>query len=262
MSLAPAPDRPGTTRISVELVPRSPDSIAREAAEVAEHLPVVDTINVPDLVKFALRSWDACAVAGQIARVTPYRTIPHLRATDLDPGSPLPMVEALTAAGITEVLVVSGDAPDDFSRRTYAVDAVAAIRRLRAEAPQLRVYAGLDPYRQNLVEELDYAERKLEAGACGFFTQPFFDTGLMTAWAGLLPEGVPVWWGATTVTSPGSLSYWRRRNRVAFPATFAPTLDWHRDFARRAVQFARERGQNVYLMPVRASVREYLDGVL
>ncbi|MDQ3527037.1 MAG: methylenetetrahydrofolate reductase, partial [Actinomycetota bacterium] len=81
-------------------------------------------------------------------------------------------------------------------------------------------------------------------------------------WAALLPQGVPVWWGATTVTSPGSLTYWRQRNRVAFPSGFEPSLDWHRDFARQAVAFAREQGQHIYLMPVRASVRDYLEGIV
>ena len=33
-------------------------------------------------------------------------------------------------------------------------------------------------------------------------------------------------------------------------------------FARRAVDFARERGHHVYLMPVRTSVADYLDVLL
>lgn len=253
------------TRISVELVPRSAESISAEAAEIAAYLPTVDTVNVPDLMKFSLRSWEACAVAGGTSRAgdaTPFRTIPHIRASDLDPGAPLPMAETLQRHRITEVLVVTGDPPDDFMRRTFDVDSVEAIRRVRAELPHLRVYAGLDPYRQSLVRELNYAERKLEAGACGFFTQPFFDIGLMTAWAGLVPAELPVWWGATTVTSVGSLSYWRQRNNVAFPSDFEPTLAWHREFARRAVAFARDRGQDVYLMPVRTGVREFLEGIV
>ena len=253
------------TRISVELVPRNAESICAEVAAVAEHLPDVDTINVPDLMKFDLRSWDACALARSHPRPpgrAAYRAVPHIRSTDLDPARALPMVAALDAAGIDEVLVVAGDAPTDFSRRTYDVDAVAAVRRLRRDLPHVQVYAGLDPYRQSLVREIEYVERKLEAGAVGFFTQPFFDTALMAAWAALLPQGVPVWWGATTVTSPGSLTYWRQRNRVAFPSGFEPTLDWHRDFARQAVAFAREHGQHIYLMPVRASVRDFLEGIV
>ena len=160
------------------------------------------------------------------------------------------------------MLVVSGDDADYFTHHTYPVDAVDVIRRFRAELPHVTVYAGLDPYRQGIAQEIRYLERKLSAGAAGIFTQPFFDTSLMTAWAKVLPAGMPVWWGATTVTSPGAIGYWRRRNLVAFPTDFEPTLDWQRDFARKAIDFAREREQHVYLMPVRTSVVDYLAGVL
>ncbi len=253
------------TRISVELVPRSVHSVQADVTAVDEHLPDVDTINVPDLTKFSLRSWDACALARQVSRSggrTAYQAIPHLRSQDLNPAVALPMVRALDESGIQEVLIVTGDVPHDFSGHTYDVDAVAAVRRLRADLPHVTAYAGLDPYRQALIQELEYAERKLEAGAVGFFTQPFFDTALMQTWAGLIPPDVPVWWGATTVTSPGSRNYWRRRNRAVFPADFEATLQWHRAFARRAVAFARERAQHIYLMPVAVDVRSFLDGIV
>lgn len=253
------------TRISVELVPRSVESIRTEMGQVADRLGSVDTINIPDLVKFDLRSWEATRLAGE-ARTrgdgTAYRRIPHIRAADVDPEAPLPMAQELLDQGVEEVLIISGDDADYFTHHTYPVDAVDVIRRFRAELPQVRVYAGLDPYRTGIAQEMRYLERKLSAGATGVFTQPFFDTQLMGAWAGILPEGLQVWWGATTVTSKGAIGYWRRRNLVAFPTDFEPTLQWQRGFARRAVDFARDRGQHVYLMPVRTSVADYLDGVL
>lgn len=251
-------------RISVELVPRSAESVRAEMAQVSSHLPWVDTINVPDLVKFDLRSWEATRVAGEAARRpdgTAYRRIPHIRAADVDPGAPLPMAQELLEQGVDEVLVVSGDDADYFTRHTYPVDAVDVIRRFRAELPQVRVYAGLDPYRYGIAQEMRYLERKLSAGASGIFTQPFFDTHLMAAWAALLPQDLEVWWGATTVTTQASAGYWRRRNLVAFPTSFTPTLQWQREFARRAIDFAQDRDQHVYLMPVRTSVMDYLAGV-
>ncbi|MGB7449065.1 MAG: methylenetetrahydrofolate reductase [Ornithinimicrobium sp.] len=248
------------SRISVELIPRSVDSMRADVTTVAEHLTEVDTINVPDLTKFDLSSWDACAVAKQTAG--DYATIPHLRAVDLSPSQGLPMLRAIAHAGIEEVLVVTGDLPDDPGDEADGVSALQAIKRLRRELPHLRVYAGLDPYRHAPWQELEYAERKLEAGAAGFFTQPFFDVALMRAWAGLLPPQVPIWWGATTVTTQASLRYWRRRNLAVFPRDFELTMRWQREFATQAVAFARGRGDNVYLMPVRVDLREYLVGVL
>jgi len=248
------------SRISVELVPRSVASMRADVTTVADHLGDVDTINVPDLTRFDLSSWDACAVAKQT--VADYATIPHIRAQDLRPTAALPMLRAIAHAGIEEVLVVTGDLPDDPGDAHGGVSALQAIERLRRELPDLRVYAGLDPYRHPPWQELEYAERKLDAGAAGFFTQPFFDVALMQAWAGLVPAGVPMWWGATTVTTAASLRYWRRRNRAVFPRDFELTMDAQRRFAAHAVAFARGRGDNVYLMPVRVDLRDYLGGVL
>ncbi len=254
-------------RISVELVPRSAASLTSEIHDIATALPWVTTINVPDLLKFELRSWDACGVVREVGALArpggaAYPAIPHVRAADIDPDAPLPMVEAIREHGVKEVLVVSGDDADYFTHHTYPVDAVDVIRRFRAELPEVRVYAGLDPYRNGIAAEMRYLERKLAAGAVGVFTQPFFDTAYMSTWAGVLPAGIDVWWGATTVTTPASVGYWRRRNLVAFPRDFELTLAWQRDYARRAIETAGERGQHVYLMPVRTSVLDYLDGVL
>jgi methylenetetrahydrofolate reductase (NADPH) len=252
-------------RISVELVPRSAASLTAEVGDVAARLPWVNTINVPDLLKFELRSWDACGVVRGLpprGDGTAYPVIPHVRAADIDPDAPLPMAEALAAHGVEEVLVVSGDDADYFTHHTFPVDAVDVIRRFRAELPHIKVYAGLDPYRNGIATEMRYLERKLSAGAAGVFTQPFFDTSFLSAWARLLPADLEVWWGATTVTTAASVGYWRRRNMVAFPRDFELTLEWQRDLARQVIDTARERGQNVYLMPVRTSVLDYLDGVL
>ncbi|EYB68215.1 5,10-methylenetetrahydrofolate reductase [Deinococcus phoenicis] len=245
------------TRVSIELVPRSRSSLKAELEVVAQHLPGICTVNVPDLTRFSTRSWVGCGFARPR-----YRAIPHVRAVDLNPVEVLPMAEALEAAGIDEVLIVTGDAPADMSARVYDVDAVRAIRRFRRELPHVRVYAGLDPYRQSFARERDYLERKLDAGACGFFTQPFFDLRLMNAFADLIPESAEVWWGATTVTNDATLNYWRARNHAVFPRSFTPTLEWNREFAAQALAFARERGQHMYFMPVKADVRAYLEGIV
>ncbi len=251
-----------TTRISVELTPRSTDALRADVATVKDHLTSVDTINVPDLSKFEMSSWDACEVAAHAA--PGHRTIPHIRAQDLHPHRPLPMLDTLERSTIDEVLIVSGDevhsgqSADSHSR----VDAVQAISRVKRELPHVQVYAGLDPYRCSPAQELDYAQQKLAAGATGFFTQPFFDTALMQAWSGMLPPDVPVWWGATTVTSAASYNYWQQRNHVVFPTDFDLSLDWQRSYAQRAISFAQQSNQHIYMMPVRVDLRTYLGGLV
>lgn len=254
---APSTPAPSPFRISVELVPRDADTLSRELAELAGFGGRVGTVNIPDLLRFPTRSWEACALAAGHVR----HAIPHLRAIDFDPAKPLPMADHLSRHNLSEVLVIEGDPPPDMSRRSYPVSSLDLIRRFRRELPQVRVWAGLDPYRQSFARERDYAEQKLEAGACGFFTQPFFDRRLLELWAELLPTR-EVFWGATTVTSERTLSYWQNRNKAVFPRGFAPTLAWNRTFAAELLAFAREAGGHAYFMPVRASVAQYLDGVV
>jgi methylenetetrahydrofolate reductase (NADPH) len=245
------------TRISIELVPRSPASLDAELAQLRERFPSVDTVNVPDLLRFPLRSWDACA---QARRFVPH-AIPHLRAMDFPPRAPFALRDKLAAAGIDTVLVVSGDPPQDLGRAVHPTTPVDLIRRIRCEAPELRVFAGFDPYRSSVKSELDYARAKLDAGAHGLFSQPFFDRRLLDVWSEQL-AGVEVWWGVTPVVGARTRSYWETKNRAFFPADFEPTLAWSRTFAASALAWAGERGANLYFMPIRVDLASWLEGVL
>lgn len=244
-------------RISVELVPRSEASLHKELTQIREHLPGVDTINIPDVLRFDLRSWQGCACAGQYG----YATVPHIRAIDIDPKAPLPFAEHFAAHGIDEVLVVAGDPPADMSRKVYPTSSIDLIRKIRRELPHLSVYAALDPYRAGFTRERDYALQKLDAGAQGLFTQPFFDLRLMEIYAEILAD-VDMFWGVTTVTNERSQQYWQTRNRAIFPADFTPTLAWNRRFAKEALAFVRGRGSSLYFMPIRTPVLEYLEGIV
>lgn len=244
-------------KLSIELVPRTRLKLEQELQAVNTHFPNVDTVNIPDLLRFETRSWQACACA---KRFVP-RAIPHLRAIDIDLRKPLVVAPFLEANQLHEVLVVAGDAPADMSRTVYDTSSVQVIRKLRTELPQVTVYAALDPYRQSFAAELAYAEAKLEAGASGFFTQPFFDLRLLDMYAEFF-RGVPVYWGVTTVTSESSLSYWRNRNKAVFPHHFEPNLAWCRGFAKDALAFAEKRDLSLYFMPIRASAVSFLKGIL
>jgi len=245
-------------RVSVELIPRNEADLAVQLDELAE-LATVDTVNIPDILRFPLRSWDACGAACRRG----LRAIPHLRAIDVDPRGPLAFAQGLDRFGLEEVLVVAGDAPADMSKPVYDTTSEALIRRLKRERPGLFVYAALDPYRQGFAAERDYLLRKLDAGADGVFTQPFFDLRLVGVWADLL-DGLDttVFWGATSVTSARSARYWTTRNRAVLPAGFVPTLEHSREVAGELLAFAGDRDDNVYFMPIRVSCRDYLSGLV
>lgn len=245
-------------RISVELIPRGADDLASQLDDLAELGPV-GTVNLPDIVRFPLRSWDACgAVVGR-----GLRPIPHLRAIDVDPARPLGFLERLTRDGVTEVLVIAGDAPADMSRAVYDTSSEALIRRIKRERPDWTVYAALDPYRQGFAAERDYLLRKLDAGADGVFTQPFFDLRLVEVWGEVLePLRTTVFWGATSVTGTRSARYWTTRNKALLPRRFEPTLEHSRELAAALLAYARAHDDHVYFMPIRVSASAYLSGLL
>jgi len=248
-------------RVAVELVPRTLESLKLEL-ETLRSITARDlSVNIPDLLRFPLRSWHACAhLLPHLARV-----IPHIRATDIDLNEPLKLAPFLLEQGISEVLIVSGDPPADAKHRVFPTSSVEAIGKFRQELPGVRVYAALDPYRSSLRGELEYCEQKREAGAVGFFTQPFFDLRFMDVFFEMLERSscadTEVFWGVTSVTSVPSRRYWESRNRAIFPGHFEPTLGWNREFARSALEWVRERG-NIYFMPVKVGVKEYLEGIL
>jgi methylenetetrahydrofolate reductase (NADPH) len=243
-------------RISIELVPRTEEDLRAQLTEVAA-FPRVNTVNIPDISRFPIRSWEGCVSA--LAHVG--SAIPHLRAIDVDPARPLAAAPDLGPGRIGEVLVVAGDAPVDMSRPVYSTTSLDLIRKLRREHPEVAVHAAFDPYRQGFQAERAYAGQKVDAGATGLFTQPFFDVRLMEVFGELL-EGLEVFWGVTTVTSRRSQQYWQTRNRAVFPADFEPTLEWNRRLARDALAFTEMHGGNIYFMPIRTKVCDYLGGIL
>ncbi len=243
------------TRISVELVPRDEEYLAAELKLVHEHFPV-DTINIPDLLRFSIRSWEGCVHVQQYHK----NAIPHIRAIDIDVHKPLPMAEALCANNITEVLILTGDPPQDMAHKIYPSTSIDIIRKFKQELSHIKVYAGIDQYRDSVRREIEYAKRKLDAGADGFFTQPFFDLRFMEIYAEQL-AGTEVFWGVSPVLSEKSLNYWETKNHAIFPADFEPTQEWNVAFAKKALHFVKTTESNIYFMPIRVSAAKYLKGI-
>ena len=245
------------TEISIELVPRSETSLRLELEQVRQHFPDIVRINIPDILRFNLRSWQGCKIANEYFP----NTIPHLRAIDFDPNKPLQISRDLEKKGIEAVLVITGDLPQDMSHRCYRTSCLEMIRRLKREMPELIIFAGMDPYRNGIKEEIDYIRAKQDAGAEAFFTQPFFDLRLMEIFQGFLQD-CNVFWGVSPVLNENSQNYWENKNNAIFPPDFQPTLEWNRNFAKNALQFARATGGNLYFMPIRTDIKAYLEGIL
>ena len=244
-------------RISVELVPRSEEGLREDLQITQNSVSGVEVINIPDLLRLDIRSWEGAAIAQEYFPAV----IPHIRAIDVDLSQPLAMRPELRRSGITEVLVIEGDPPQDMSHKFYPTVTTDVIQKFHQEMPEVKVYAGIDQYRGSMRQEMYRIQRKLQAGAVGFFTQPFFDLRFMEMYADML-EGQNVYWGVSPVMSERSQSYWELKNNVVFPKGFEPTLDWSIDFSRKVLEFVEKRDANLYLMPIKSNLEAYLKGVL
>ena len=240
-------------RTSLEIVPRSPAELHAAVDLIATRYPRIDTVNVPDLATCTLRSIDA---VDQIRDRVAHR-IPHLRACDFDEASAIELIALLDARGIDEVIVVAGDSRGDAPRTGFEPSAM--IRFLAAHAPDVSIYAALDPHRYRDDAALaDNIEQKRNAGVAGFFTQPLFDLNDLDRCAPLLADA-PTFWGLSPVVSDRSQRYWQQVNGVRFPSGFAPTLHWNQTFALRFLSEIADRGGNAYLMPIKIDIARYLE---
>jgi len=243
--------------ISIELVPRSEASIARDLEVLRRSFPATRMVNIPDLLRFDLRSWEACTTA--IANLD--RALPHLRAMDFPLKAAGELASRLRALGLSEALIVRGDAPQDLARPVHPTTSAELIRALKEVDPDFRLYAVFDPYRHGLRSELDDVKDKIEAGAAGLFTQPFFDLEFMKVCADLLPD-VEVFWGLAPVLTEGNRRYWEVKNRAFFPSRFESSLEWNRAFAAECIEWAAASESNLYFMPIRLGLEEYLGGLI
>ncbi len=224
---------------------------------LAQFKDKVDGLNIPDLLRFPIRSWQGAAIAQESFPAS----MPHIRAMDVDLDKELTMKAYLREHNIREVLVIEGDPPQDMMHEVYPTNSVDVIWKFRKEMPEVKVYAGIDQYRGSMAQELYRIKRKLQAGAAGFFTQPFFDMRYLEVYADML-QGLEVYWGVSPVMSARSQSYWERKNNVVFPHAFEPTLEWSVDFAKKVMAYAEREKANVYLMPIKTNLEAYLAGVL
>lgn len=242
------------TSMALELVPRHLDSLLAESQTTLSRFPQLQSINVPEINSVPIKSLEASL----FLRQSGVPVIPHFRTMDRSVEELVRMVGSLVEQGLQQVLLISGDPPKDVAGyQSSGVTPLMAVQALKAHFPSLKVYTGLDGYRQSFRKELDYCFAKLEAGADGFFTQPYFSEGLLGLWLEQLPQ-TEIWVGVSPVTTQSSRKYWENINQVVFPPHFQLDLASNCEHNRRLLHMAAEAGQNAYLMPITIAPQDYL----
>lgn len=242
--------------ISIEIVPRSHKEIKNQIQEISSSFSNINTLNIPDLLRFPIRSWEACSKGLHYFE----QVIPHLRSIDFNLRERFELIDTFKEYGIKAVLVVAGDKPQDMSKKVYRNTSLELIRVLKKEMPSLRVYAGIDPYRKSISNEMSYVKDKFEAGADGFFTQPFFDIRLLDIYMEQLEE-FEVFWGICPVTTERSKQYWESKNEAMFPKSFDISYSKNVELGKRILKKSEELNSNAYFMPIRIDPIRYLKDV-
>lgn len=231
------------TAISVELVPRSKESLLADAA-IAAHYPEVTHLNVTDMECFPMRSVEAVRILRK-KYGDRFVYVPHLRAA-------VPSFNVHAYSGDIALVIRGDQSPDT---------AVSSVQYLAMLSMRIRTMAGFDPYRSSICDELAYVATKRAAGATGFFTQPFYSIDYLRFWDTLLPRDCDIFYGLSPITTVKTLAYWSEKNRVAFPEGFSIAFPDQVAFAREVIDFARQKGRSVYLMPIRTPLAVYLENV-
>ncbi len=239
--------------ISLEIVPRDYQLLENTTSFIEKNIPQISTINIPDLLRFDIRAWEAC----KSINISTMGSIAHVRAIDFDLNKPFPLKDYFIANGINRILVIQGDMPQDMSHKVYPTQTIDFIKKLKSEIPGITIYGAFDPYRNNIKFELDYLKQKIQAGADGFMSQPFFDARLLDIYSEYL-DGQKVFWGVSPVTSLKSQNYWETRNRAIFPKSFEPTIEWNIEFGKRVLEFCDKNNFDLYLMPIKVEIEDYL----
>jgi methylenetetrahydrofolate reductase (NADPH) len=239
--------------IFLELVPRDLNNIIETCHWVKLNQPEITGINIPDILRVENRSYDTCI---QLAEQN-FNVIPHIRIIDFSEKELIELTLNLYSKNVTKILLISGDPPLDLSKPIYNHNIKNIIKLIKKEVSEMTIYAGLDPYRQNLKKEIEYSHTKIEAGATGLFTQPIFDINL----AHILinqPFNCDLFIGISPVTDERSYQYWCNRNQAFFPKSFELTLSHNITVAKSIIELCSNHNQHNYLMPIKTTATDYL----
>jgi len=238
-------------KFSFEIVPRTEQAFDQQYNFVSTLGEAISMINVPDIQRFDIRSWET----GTKIDRTKHSFVPHFRATDfsLQSGDIFRVIEENQ---LDHVLLVSGDPPEGIKREFYHTNVLDLIRVVKQKYPDITIHAGFDPHRNGLQEECDYVQRKKDAGASSFFSQPFYDIRLIEIYAEHLQD-VETYIGLSPITTMSSKNYWEIKNKVKFPTSFRAEYDWNIDFSNKVIAMANDVGFNIYFMPIKIELEQY-----
>lgn len=242
--------------ILLELVPKQIDALISQIHEIGKKYPEIDGYNIPDIKAIKNRSYQ-CAEELLKQRIT---AIPHIRSIDNSIQKTLTIIGNLKNRGLERVLIVSGDNNKKIPTKKYSISSVKLISRIKQTHPSLKVYGALDSYRTSAKKELLYCQQKIDAGADGFFTQPFFCEKDASYYLEKLKH-TNLYIGLSPVLTEKTKQYWETVNNVKFDSRFKLTMNYNHDIGKKIIELTKQYKQSLYLMPITTDPMQYLSGI-
>ncbi|MCK5889717.1 MAG: methylenetetrahydrofolate reductase [Methylococcales bacterium] len=240
-------------KFSFEIVPRTHQAFDEQYEFVSTLEKSISMINVPDIQRFDIRSWET----GQKIDQTKHQFVPHFRAIDFSLSSG-DIFRVIEDNELNHVLLVSGDPPEGIKRKFYNTNVIDLIRSVKQQFPNITIHAGFDSHRNGTQDECQYIQRKIEAGASSFFSQPFYDLRMIEVYAEFMKkQDVETYIGVSPITTQPSMNYWTLKNKVHFPTAFRPDYDWNVEFTNNVINLGQEMVFNIYFMPIRINLSDY-----
>lgn len=236
----------------LELVPKDLKTFTNEAKIAIKDFQF-DGINIPDINRLEIRS----ITASNHLFDSDFSNIPHIPALTKSKENILEEISILINKGLKAVLIIKGEIPTNIFVKTYNQTSLDIIAEIKQNFNQIDVYAALDPYRQSLSDELNYCKKKINSGADGFFTQPFFDIQLAKIYLDQL-KNTKLFMGVSPVCSERSYNYWINKNKAIFPSNFSFDFAYNAKFANKMLELVEMYQQHSYLMPITVNPIDYL----
>ena len=239
----------------LELIPRDLEQLRLDARTFMTQFSLIKGINIPDIKQLDIRS---VTVAASLLSDGIF-VVPHIRARDYSIQGHFHLIQPLVDLGLQAILIIEGDSGVDVNS-CGGVSSVSLIKSIKQQFSHLNVYGALDPYRSSFDLECQYCQEKLDVGADGFFTQPFFDSDQAKRYLDYFCDTI-IFLGLSPVLTEKSQQYWERVNKVVFPKEFELTLDYNVMLNQQLIKLADLYKQHIYMMPIKMDVALYLGKV-
>ena len=241
-------------RLSLEIVPYSYQRTLDELELICTKYDYFDTINIPDIKRLNTN----CLKTVEIIKTQhqKFSIIPHIVAGNYHQNNIHELLAYIGQLKLTEILIIQGDYTQKDGFSTFKLTEL-----LSRKLPKLKLYGAIDPYRQDIEQEIEYTRQKKALGITGFFTQPFFDLSLFQKYFNQL-KNEDIFWGISPVTTKQSYKYWVIQNNAIFNQNFTPSLEWNVDFYHKTKKIIENfQSHHLYLMPIRINIDNYLNHI-